>query len=385
MSGATAATSGGAAERLLIVRLPLQTLARDRVLLKGLRRLGHEVAERLLPSTERGRHLRVASELWGLGRRYDAVLIGYGCPSGAIIAGLTSAARVVFNAAHSMYEAVVLDRQACPEDSARAWLARLKDSLAFRSSDQVLVESESQREFLARGFGVRRDKLVVSYTGADDEEFHPDPAVPKREVFTAVFRGGFLPATGVQHVVEAARLLARDDVRVLILGRGMLEADLRAQVERQAVRNVEIVTEFLSPEELRRTMLSCHVCLGQFSAHPRLERTIQNKTFEALALGLPYVTMGSRSNREILTDGVTCLFVPPGDPEALAERIRELKRDADLRERLGDEGHRLYEQRFRPEAIARSFVDAVLRGPGYPPQSLRTSLNSPTISRTPAR
>jgi len=204
--------------------------------------------------------------------------------------------------------------------------------------------------------------MVRVWTGADDAVFHPDPTVEKRKIFTAVFRGGFLPATGIEHVLSAARLLLdRSDIRFLVIGRGMLENDVRSRIEKEHLSNVELITSFVPDDELRRLMLSCHVALGQFASHERMERTIQNKTFEALALGLPYITRDSPSNRELLTDRETCLFVPPDDPEALAQAIISLKDHEEMRrEHLGNAAWKLYEAEASPQAIGRRIMYLLL-------------------------
>jgi glycosyltransferase involved in cell wall biosynthesis len=102
---------------------------------------------------------------------------------------------------------------------------------------------------------------------------------------------------------------------------------------------------------LRNLMLSCHVMLGQFEEHQRLERTIQHKTFEALALGMPYITRESKSNRELLTDGTNCLFVPPKNPEAICEAILRLEKNPDLSKRIASGAYELYQQRCSQEVL----------------------------------
>ena len=58
------------------------------------------------------------------------------------------------------------------------------------------------------------------------------------------------------------------------------------------------------------------------------------KLFEAMASGRPIVASDLPSIREVLTDGVNALLVPPGDVNILAVAISRLLGDAALRERL---------------------------------------------------
>jgi glycosyltransferase involved in cell wall biosynthesis len=57
--------------------------------------------------------------------------------------------------------------------------------------------------------------------------------------------------------------------------------------------------------------------------------------FEYLTLGKPTVASDLQSIREILTDNVTALLVPPGDAASLAAALTRVTQDATLAGRLG--------------------------------------------------
>jgi rhamnosyl/mannosyltransferase len=78
---------------------------------------------------------------------------------------------------------------------------------------------------------------------------------------------------------------------------------------------------------------------------------------EAMSAGLPCVTteLGTGTSW-VVQDGVTGRIVPPGDPEALAQAIRSLLADPDLRRRMGHAGA----DRARAEFDERVMVDRVL-------------------------
>ena len=54
---------------------------------------------------------------------------------------------------------------------------------------------------------------------------------------------------------------------------------------------------------------------------------------------------------EAVTDGVTGFVVPPGDREALAERLRDLVRDPELRAAMGAAGRARYDAEFSFERM----------------------------------
>jgi glycogen(starch) synthase len=55
---------------------------------------------------------------------------------------------------------------------------------------------------------------------------------------------------------------------------------------------------------------------------------------EAMACALPVVATGTGGSGEYLRDGENCLLYPPADPAALAERVRRLAAEPDLRHDL---------------------------------------------------
>jgi len=88
-----------------------------------------------------------------------------------------------------------------------------------------------------------------------------------------------------------------------------------------------------------------------------------NVIIEAMACGAPVVSSDcDYGPREIIRDGENGLLFPPGDRQALAERLSRLLGDAALRVRLADAG-RQSALRYDAEAVARQYeaiIDRVL-------------------------
>jgi glycosyltransferase involved in cell wall biosynthesis len=79
---------------------------------------------------------------------------------------------------------------------------------------------------------------------------------------------------------------------------------------------------------------------------------------EAMAVGRPVIATGTGGSAEYLVDGENCLLFPPGDAEALAERVRRLAADPGLRARLREGGFATA-ARFPQEAFDRAVIDAL--------------------------
>jgi glycosyltransferase involved in cell wall biosynthesis len=56
---------------------------------------------------------------------------------------------------------------------------------------------------------------------------------------------------------------------------------------------------------------------------------------QAMACGLPVIVTENVGAKDLIVDGVNGFIVPIGAPEIIAERLRQLQEDPDLRVRMG--------------------------------------------------
>jgi glycosyltransferase involved in cell wall biosynthesis len=87
---------------------------------------------------------------------------------------------------------------------------------------------------------------------------------------------------------------------------------------------------------------------------------------EAMAAGLPVVASAVGGIPELVVDGETGLLVPPGDAEALADALRKLVTDPELRRRFGAATRARVEERFSLAQTRRAHVELYERLLGIP-------------------
>jgi glycosyltransferase involved in cell wall biosynthesis len=332
---------------------------RDKVYFDGLKGLGVDMISCVDSSPLFWKFINLFKKHWAVRSRYDVMWVGYLSAIAVPLAKIISSKKVVFNALNSMYESIILDQERYSPYSLKAMAIWIADFLAFQMSDAVLVESEQQRDFISKMFRVRKSKLFVVFTGVDGANFHPDSNIKKLEKFTAIFRGWFVNATGAEYVLDTTKILRdrREDIDFIMIGRGQRQGDIQKMIADNILNNVRLIMDYLPADKLRETILSSNVMLGQFSSHPRMDRTIQYKTFEAMALGMPYITRDSLSNRELLTDRENCLFVKAGDAEDIADKILELRGNKELRDKLSKGARALYEARLTPAILGQQVLN----------------------------
>lgn len=329
----------------------------DKHLIDGLKEDGHTVFEMTENYQEGGKYFRFAKRFLKAVVPCNAIIVGYGLPFFAVIARLLSSKMIIFNAVSSQYEANIISRGTSRPLSPTAMKWWFLDFISFHHSEKILLESKAQIDFIHKLFLVPRKKLVRSWMGVDEEVFFRDPNVKKNEKFTVLFRGRFLPESGILTAIETAKILEDKDVQFRIIGHGFMYREVNALMDNLKPKNIEMIHERLPDDELRMKMLECHLSLGQLADHPRLSHTLPCKLFESLALGLPYLTARNTGVFELLKEGETCFAVPPNTPNELAEKILFLKSNPELLSTVASNGHKLFVEKLTSRKLAEEVVD----------------------------
>jgi len=335
--------------------------SRNKVYIEGLRKNSVKVLEcRDLSPFFLRRYWRLLKKLWKIKNKYDVLIVGHPGHTVVPLARLISRKKIVFNALCSLSEVKFTSRNLYADQPLKRKISKvftyLVDWLAFHSADLVLVETNEQKKALFKKFRLSPKKLKRVFTGVNSENFYFDPKIEKRGKFTVVFRGMFLPEAGVKYVLEAAKILEKHDVYFLIIGSGFLEKDIKRQIKKLKLKNLKLITKFLSCGKLREKMLSCHLSLGQFEKNKRVKRTIPHKAFESLALKLPFITGRSASVGEILENGKSCLFVNLADAKGIAKAILRLKNNKKLRQKIARKGHQFYKRNLTAKILAKGLI-----------------------------
>ncbi|MBI2041840.1 MAG: glycosyltransferase family 4 protein [Candidatus Nealsonbacteria bacterium] len=329
---------------------------RDAVYLRGLKENGMTVVDCR-------DHSPGIKKLWEIFKKYRAVRnscdilwVGYTAHILVPLVRLISRKKIIFNALGSLYEGIIISRGQASPFSLKALYCWLTDWLAFHSASVSLVESNEQRKWLMKKFFLPARKLQRAWTGVDDAVFFYDPAIPKLPNFTVLFRGGFLPESGVEYAVKAARLLKNENVKFKIIGSGLMADKVKKTLQSFDSKNIEWFSEKLNQSQLRIKMQECHLSLGQLSAHDRLNRTIPHKAFESMIMKIPYLTARNKGILELLQENKTCFACRPADVQDLAAKILEIKNNPEQAGKIADNAFELYQKELTPKILAQEIL-----------------------------
>jgi glycosyltransferase involved in cell wall biosynthesis len=242
-------------------------------------------------------------------------------------------------------------------ESLRVRVYERLDRWNLRWMDRVVCVSEGQAAKVRRS-GVAGDRLVVIRNAVRADRFaRPDGANrrllermfsrrPQRIVGAA---GRLSPEKGFGVLVEAAARSRDPNVAYIHFGDGPLRESINRRIESLGLAERFILAGFR--DDLDRLM----PCLDAL-ALPSFTEGLPNVVLEAFATGVPVVATAVGGTPEVIEDGVNGYLVPPGNPERLAQRIRDVLRDDVDRQAMGENGRQRILDEFTFEAQARQYL-----------------------------
>lgn len=218
----------------------------------------------------------------------------------------------------------------------------LATRLSVRRAARVLVVSEHTRREVIGLLGVPPERVVVTPNAAREHFRPPDPAaleafrarkgLPERFV---LYVGTLEPRKNLTTLLEAYAIVAQDQAAPLLVGggKGWLYDAVFQRLEALGLRDRVRFVGYLDEEELPLWYAAATVFV-----FPSIYEGFGMPPLEAMACGTPVVASNTSSLPEVVGDAG--LTVSPYDPAALAEAIRRVLDDADLRQELRERGLR---------------------------------------------
>ncbi|CCQ75455.1 glycosyltransferase family 4 protein [Magnetospira sp. QH-2] len=228
---------------------------------------------------------------------------------------------------------------AMQDNLALRWMEKLELYL-YRSSASVAALTEAFKVNLT-GRGIDAGKIAVVRNGVDLDRYAPretDQALAAEWDLTDKFVVGYVGTHGMAHglsnVLDAAeRLKDLPNFRFLLVGAGA-EREMLMEAARQRGLNNVVFGPPQPKEAMPRVWSLCHVALVHLRDTPVFAEVIPSKMFEAMGMGLPILMALPRGEAsEILEADGAGIWVPPEDPDALAEACRTLA-DTDFRTKM---------------------------------------------------
>lgn len=197
------------------------------------------------------------------------------------------------------------------------WISAVGKHWLQQASAVQAISRRIEIELVRHGFPSRR---IVALPNAIDttrfalraEPIHGDSPL------TAIYVGRLVPEKGLDTLLDAWALAfgTSSSVRLLLVGSGVRDAELRAQAERLGIASQ---VEFLG----HRDDVDILLRRADFGVLPSMIEGLSNTLLEFMASCVPVIASTVSGSEDFIVDDRNGWLFPPGDKTALAARLRQ--------------------------------------------------------------
>jgi glycosyltransferase involved in cell wall biosynthesis len=234
-------------------------------------------------------------------------------------------------------------------------------SWAYRGSDLILGQSEAFVRTIRPMAGA---KPVRYYPNPGEAVFSAErragqsPALVLKPGFNVVFAGNLGTVQSLDTILDAAeQLLARPEIRFVLVGSGSRLEWLKQQIKARALVNVDLPGRF-PVSSMPGLFKQSSALIVSLVASPIMDQTIPSKVQAYLAAGRPVIASMNGEGARVVQESGAGVACPAGDALALAKAVSKL---ADLPPtalaEMGAAGLRHYAEHFEPRTLSRRLIE----------------------------
>ena len=151
---------------------------------------------------------------------------------------------------------------------------------------------------------------------------------------------------GIDTIIEALQYLP-ENVRFIAVGAGGDEEKLK-----ELAKRLKLTDRVVFTDRVDRSVVTLYRKASDIFVAPSRSEGLGNAFVSALASKLPLVTSGVGGIADYAVDGETAWIVPPDDPKALAEKIKEVIANPDKAREISERARTMVERDYDWDKIA---------------------------------
>lgn len=251
-------------------------------------------------------------------------------------------ARLIFEC-RDLWPDVILETKRTAFLNPAVWLMMLAERVAYRGADAVVaVNAEARSVMEKRGLAKNKFHVIPNGVTLDGKEAHKELSseikerLPRKRAFCIGYAGSLSRVYGLVFLIEAARLLQRENIHFILAGGGGDERRFREQAA--GLANVSFIG-WVPKTELFAFLRRVDVTYAGLLDIPSFAiGSDSTKVFEYMKAERPVVhALGARNS--VVREAGAGMHVPPENAKAIADAILHLRAlPEEERKRMGCAG-----------------------------------------------
>lgn len=266
----------------------------------------------------------------------------------------------------SLYDTEVNDRKTISAGSISAKKLLLKDKLLLKLASKVIFLNKSESTYYQNiaKYTVKNDKIVIIPLVIDykNEKFALPTSQARKDIrseFNVCWWGTYIPLHGLENIIESFAYLKNKNINLYIFGNSDLSSkpytDLIEKLGVKDIIKVNNDSSFSNGKLAPFLNENCDLALGNFGKSDKAKTVLVNKLVDALALGLPCLTIATHATKELLNEGQGIIYTS-NSPSDIANKIEQLSKNQPYLEKVGKNGFEVYLNNFSPDKFKAEFI-----------------------------
>jgi glycosyltransferase involved in cell wall biosynthesis len=237
-------------------------------------------------------------------------------------------------------------------------LSEQLESFCYRNAWLVTGQSRGILSDISRRFPTSATYHLSN--GVDIEMFNVGPremnleAAKTSSSLITMYAGLHGLAQGLDQVLKAASELATEPFQFVLVGDGPEKCALMKEANKEGLRNVRFC-DARPAHEIPSILASADVLLVMLKTY--IPGAVPSKLYEAMASGKPLVLVGKGEAAKIVRESEAGIVIEPGDSGGFADALRTLRKNPELRRRMGGNGRQAAEENFDRQKIIQRFIE----------------------------
>ena len=217
----------------------------------------------------------------------------------------------------------------------------------YRHADAVVAAGDHTKRYLVNE-GVPSERVFVAATAINNQAYNwevsdKDKASLRQELGIAseqqkivLYLGRLEEVKGLPYLLEAFASLRRDDTLLILAGKGSKQSHLQQLAREKGITDRVIFAGYVPPEQAVPYYSLAHVYVLPSITVTQGKETWGMVVNEAMNQGVPVIATDAvgAAVGGLVQDGVNGFVVPERDSTALAQQLRRILDNPDLRQRL---------------------------------------------------
>lgn len=220
----------------------------------------------------------------------------------------------------------------------------------------VIFQNKEDKELFLRNSIIQEYQArLIRGSGVDINEFCYTPE-PSQGKIIVMITCRIIREKGIFELVEAAEILRGDysnNVEFWVVGGLDDHPDAITKEEIELVCDGQFIKWFGWRDNIKELLQLCHI----FAFPSYYKEGIPKSLIEAAAIGRPIVTTRNIGCKEVVVDGENGFLVPIKDGMALADKLKVLIDDKELRIKMGRASRTIAERDFSVEDVINKHLE----------------------------